>query len=439
MGLLDNVGQSFGNMTNDPRQMGLLMAAAQMMAQSGPSNRPVGLGEVMGGGLSTFLNTRNGMQQQQSDAAEREQAQQYRGVQMQGMQQQQDQVRQALAHAQALQAHLAKRDKGQGSMSQSMPPMGAEAVPQGQGMMPVSMGQSAPQIAPTGPQQAQESPYQRLMGMAEHLRSDPRFEAEASKYEERAIKFMPEVQRWQPVRVGDNIMLKPYFKDGSSGPPVDSAIAEKLEWRDSGGSYEGRGEYSGKVFAQQRKTQSPDSVASQFTQMRGQDLTDSRAREFNAIQQDANNIQRGEKRRTEDMTKASQVASFDTMLGTLDRLGDHRGLSRSVGVMSALPTMPGSDSANFQAELETFQSQAFIPMVAQLKGMGALSDAEGRKLTAAVGALNPSMSQDAFKQSIARIKADMEQARQRVTGSMGGSAPSSTKPRRYNPATGRIE
>lgn len=155
---------------------------------------------------------------------------------------------------------------------------------------------------------------------------------------------------------------------------------------------------------------------SRDTALRGQDLTDSRAREFNATKVEENKIKREQKQETADLTKAGQVASFDTMLGTLDRLGKHPGLQRSVGLVGKLPTLPGSESANFQAELDTFQSQAFVPMVAQLKGMGALSDAEGRKLTQAVGALNPNMGEKAFRDSIKRITDDMNAARARVVG-----------------------
>lgn len=160
---------------------------------------------------------------------------------------------------------------------------------------------------------------------------------------------------------------------------------------------------------------------SRDTSIRGQDLTDTRAREFNATKVEENKLKREQKQETADMTKAGQIASFDTMLGTLDRLGQHPGLQRSVGLIGKLPTMPGSDSANFQAELDTFQSQAFVPMVAQLKGMGALSDAEGRKLTQAVGALNPNMGEKAFRESIGRITADMNAARARVVGNKGAA------------------
>lgn len=154
--------------------------------------------------------------------------------------------------------------------------------------------------------------------------------------------------------------------------------------------------------------------------------SDDRARDFNGTRVEENRLKREQKDDVANMTKASQVASFDTMLGTLDRLSKHEGLSNSVGIVGKFPTLPGSRSANFQAELDTFQSQAFIPMVAQLKGMGALSDAEGKKLTAAVGALNPNMGETAFRESIGRITTDMMAAKGRVSGK--AAAPPSDKP-----------
>jgi len=177
------------------------------------------------------------------------------------------------------------------------------------------------------------------------------------------------------------------------------------------------------VAGVQQRTQTPDSIASTASSAatRAQSetnslRTDARSRELNATKAEEARIKREAKDDTANLTKSSQIASFDTMLGTLDRLAAHPGLSRSVGLVGALPTMPGSDSANFQAELNTFQSQAFIPMVAQLKGMGALSDAEGKKLTAAVGALDPKMGEKAFRDSVKRITDDMNAARNRMTG-----------------------
>ena len=144
---------------------------------------------------------------------------------------------------------------------------------------------------------------------------------------------------------------------------------------------------------------------------------DTRARDLNAVKADENAVKREAAANTANMTKQSQLASFDTMIGTLNRLRTHKGLANATGMMNYLPDRKGSDVSNFKAELDTFKSQAFIPMVSQLKGMGALSDAEGKKLTAAVGALDVEvMSESAIRESITRIIGDMEAAKARVQG-----------------------
>ena len=102
------------------------------------------------------------------------------------------------------------------------------------------------------------------------------------------------------------------------------------------------------------------------------------------------------------------VDTFSTALDSLGELEKSPGLSKAVGVRSAFPTIPGSDAANFEARLDTFKAQTFLPMVSSLKGMGALSDAEGKKLSDAVGALSPKMSEDAFRSSIGKIRNQLE-------------------------------
>jgi hypothetical protein len=118
-----------------------------------------------------------------------------------------------------------------------------------------------------------------------------------------------------------------------------------------------------------------------------------------------------------------RVAAFDSALGTLDILDKHPGKKSVVGTLSGgvLSVIPGTDAAGFATQLETFKAQTFIPMVSALKGMGALSDAEGKKLTAAVGALDPKMKLSEFNAAVARIKADLEAARQRAMQMPGTS------------------
>jgi hypothetical protein len=111
-----------------------------------------------------------------------------------------------------------------------------------------------------------------------------------------------------------------------------------------------------------------------------------------------------------------RVAAFDSAVDTLDLLSKHPGKKAVVGTLSGgvLSMVPGTDAAGFASQLETFKAQTFIPQVSALKGMGALSDAEGKKLTAAVGALDTKMKPAEFDASVARIKADLQAARQRA-------------------------
>lgn len=139
------------------------------------------------------------------------------------------------------------------------------------------------------------------------------------------------------------------------------------------------------------------------------------ARETNQIKLDELRQKQVDVRQKADVARADRQAAaqgavdtFSTALDSLGELERSPGLSKAVGVRSAFPTIPGSDAANFEARLDTFKAQTFLPMVSSLKGMGALSDAEGKKLSDAVGALSPKMSEDAFRSSIEKIRTQLE-------------------------------
>lgn len=78
----------------------------------------------------------------------------------------------------------------------------------------------------------------------------------------------------------------------------------------------------------------------------------------------------------------------------------HPGRSMATGASGVLPTIPGTDARDFEARLNTYKAETFVPMVSALKGMGALSDAEGKKLTESVGALERIMSEKGFEDSL---------------------------------------
>jgi len=96
------------------------------------------------------------------------------------------------------------------------------------------------------------------------------------------------------------------------------------------------------------------------------------------------------------------ISTQEVLNGAVD-LYNHPGRKAATGASSILGMVPGTEAKGFAAKLETFNAQTFLPMVSALKGMGALSDAEGKKLSAAVGALDRGMPEEEFANSLKGI------------------------------------
>jgi hypothetical protein len=126
----------------------------------------------------------------------------------------------------------------------------------------------------------------------------------------------------------------------------------------------------------------------------------------------------------------SALDAFDRAIGTANNLLRHPGLSSAVGVKGVTGgllggwVVPGTNAADFVTELDTMKSQVFLPMVQSMKGMGALSNAEGAKLTAAIGNLDARQSEGQFKKSLNGIIKDLQNYKARGAGNGGqGGAP----------------
>jgi hypothetical protein len=343
---------------DDPQQAGLLAFAQNMFAAGAPQTRRVGIGQALTSGLS-------GMQQAQQAA------------------------------------ELAKRQKQQEEMMMQMKQMQL-----GQFQQQMKDSEAAKRQAAMLPELLQKfgNDYQGMIraGIPADLVKSL---AESQNYGKQ------KVARTQEIQGNNGEKLLRSFSDFNEviGEDQRGYVAPQMVNR--GNRIDMVTPMAGQSFSVGM------SPAEQATAFRSDRAYNQAERQF-ASNQDMKlqelGVKQAEKLEAKNQAVSGQVASIDTMLDSLDRIKTHPGLKNSVGFMSVTPTMPGSNSANFQAELETFQSQAFIPMVSQLKGMGALSDAEGKKLTAAVGALNPRMSETAFKNSLDRIKKDIEAARKRA-------------------------
>ncbi|QME72189.1 MULTISPECIES: phage DNA ejection protein [Escherichia] len=165
------------------------------------------------------------------------------------------------------------------------------------------------------------------------------------------------------------------------------------------------------------------------------------ARESNQLKLEELKQKQADVRQKADIARADRQAAaqgavdtFSTALDSLNEIEQSPGLSKAVGIRSAFPTVPGSDAANFEARLDTFKAQTFLPMVQSLKGMGALSDAEGKKLSDAVGALSPKMSEKAFRDSIGKIRNQLESKLSTVKKQFDYQKPVQNTPGQQSPA-----
>jgi len=109
----------------------------------------------------------------------------------------------------------------------------------------------------------------------------------------------------------------------------------------------------------------------------------------------------------------SLVGSFDA----LDRLEQqakkvlaHPGLAGTTGIRGKIPDVPGTDAANARAELKALTSQVGFAVLQNMRNnsktggaLGNVSDAEGKRLEAALGALDSSQSEKSLRDNLQKI------------------------------------
>jgi hypothetical protein len=321
MGLLDQ----FSNLNEDQTQ-GLLAAAAQMLQSSGPSTKPVGLNQILGGGWDGYMNGVDRVRKRKLEEDASKQMAQLRGLQIQEAQggladhdrarQQADLLRQFYTQQRLGQTPTAATGAGGAPQMASAMPGGAASVlstayngtpysgPDGseayvasekagmKGYEPdkinqvmalrrqgLSLEQAAASIfggnnptptqAPTqqasaSAPQSQGDPFSQRMALAQQLRQAG-FHAEADKQEETALKFKPKfANEPRTVRGPDGQPMLVQTADDGTVRPIQGGygVAEKLNFHDMGGTVAGLDPYSGKQLQTFNKTQTPDSLAS---------------------------------------------------------------------------------------------------------------------------------------------------------------------------------
>lgn len=434
MGLLD----SFTNMSPDQTQ-GLLSAASQILQASGDPRRPFGFGQAAGLGLEAYQQHNELAKRRKQQEEEAAQLAEMRQMQIGGLRQEQEAAQakmQRMAGVEAL-----TRDYFSGGGRQD-PALAAIAKMQGPTM---ANAEALEQVQAQAPQQGQQPDrYQQMLGLADHLRKGG-FSHEADAAMKQALEFQPKVKNWQEVRQGDRVLYAPFFEDGTAGQPVPLEVARKMEIRDAGGSIIGMDPYTGKVGATVGKTLSPDSIASNAMTMRGQNMTDARARELNAttrqLGMQEKQLRIGEleaKAEERKLTKQNGFASIRANIGVIDKALSHPGRATSTGLSGTLDPrnyLPGTDASDFRAVSDQISGGAFLQAFESLKGAGQITEVEGTKATNAIARLSRAQSDTEYVTALSELREVMNAGLERAgqvpvpkagpnPGATAGAAPS---------------
>lgn len=125
------------------------------------------------------------------------------------------------------------------------------------------------------------------------------------------------------------------------------------------------------------------------------------------------------KRETEAQQE-SAIARFDNALETIKKIEGSQGFSAAIGArIPFIENLPGSDAQETIGLIDTLKSQSFLNEIEQMRGMGALSNAEGAKLESAISSLNRNMKEEAFKRSLQTIRDYFTLAKERAMKKMG--------------------
>lgn len=206
-------------------------------------------------------------------------------------------------------------------------------------------------------------------------------------------------------------------------------------------------------------TQSPDSVASnattqrgqnmtQATAIRGQNLTDSRERDVTLAGQKseagAYGREKGEARAQAQINLPQVTAQaergvklIDDLIGDLGRevpagktpKAAHPGFEGAIGIsglgsgFGAAGFIPGTDMKDFKKRLDEIKGGAFLQAFNSLKGGGQITEIEGKKATEAITRMDSAQSEKEFVKAAREFQDIVRAGAERAKAQAGAGAP----------------
>ena len=111
---------------------------------------------------------------------------------------------------------------------------------------------------------------------------------------------------------------------------------------------------------------------------------------------------------------SDDIAQIRNTQQTIEELAALPGRTAATGIGSLFRTWPGGDAADYEAKLQQLKGQNFLAMIPNMKGMGALSNAEGDALREAASDLKLSQSDEQHARSLAKLYAVLGKGMERI-------------------------
>lgn len=108
------------------------------------------------------------------------------------------------------------------------------------------------------------------------------------------------------------------------------------------------------------------------------------------------------------------VATADTTLQLIEGVRQHPGLDIGTGATSAANILPGTPGYDFQNRVDQLLSGGFLTAIDQLRGMGALSNAEGQTATRAISRMDTATSKNEFLNALSDYENIVRVGRERA-------------------------
>lgn len=100
----------------------------------------------------------------------------------------------------------------------------------------------------------------------------------------------------------------------------------------------------------------------------------------------------------------SAVLTGENIVNTINEIKLNPALERGTGFTSLANFIPGTEGRDFQVKVDTLKSQIFMNEIQKMRGLGALSENEGKKVADAISSLDTGMSTNEFKKSLKTIE-----------------------------------